>query len=157
MSSSVCQLINILAYLSPAILFSLFPHTSSYTTSSSPSLLSSLHFPSPLHCFFLLSLQFIPLWRGPVMSAPSSDKRSLSLTLFYRARGSRKRRPGTLLCSTADRSLSGGQGIGGDLVWMFLWSFGGRWEEACWPGLRGSGGATSKERGPLETEWCGEA
>lgn len=35
----------------------------------------------------------------------------------------------------------------GGLVWMSLLSFRG-WEEAQWPGLRGGGGATSKEPAP---------
>lgn len=60
------------------------PLSPSQTTSSS----SFLHFPSPLHSPSLSSVY--PLWRGPVMSAPSSDKPSPSLPLFCRTRGSRK-------------------------------------------------------------------
>lgn len=57
-----------------------------------------------------------PLWRGPVMSAPTSDEPSPSLHCFYRTKGSRKRRPWTLLC-TADRSLSGGQVRSTEGIW----------------------------------------
>lgn len=65
--------------------------------------------PFPFHStLFSPSVSSVyPLWRGPVMSAPSSDKSSPSRAFFYRTKGSRKRRPWPLLC-TADRSLSGG-------------------------------------------------
>lgn len=86
LSMSADQYIGL--YPCPAILFSLFPLI--------PRPLA-LH---PLHscCFPSLSPVYPP-WRGPVMSAPSSDKPSLSRRLFSTAtRGSRKGGP-ALFCS----------------------------------------------------------
>lgn len=73
-------------YLSPAILFSLFPCTPPPLASLGVVFVVPLIlFPSPLHpC--LSSVH--PLWRGPVMSAPS-----LSLHLPCRTRGSRRGGP----------------------------------------------------------------
>lgn len=115
-------------YLSPAILFSLFPCTPPPLASLGVVfVLSLILFPSPLHpC--LSSVH--PLWRGPVMSAPSSDKTSLSLRLFCRTRGSR--RGGPALRSAVQQTGASRVGRSG--------------------AQRGRGGATSKERGPSEPE-----
>ncbi len=127
-----------------------------WTTSSSSSLSSFLHFPFPSPSSTLSSVY--PLWRGPVMSAPS-DKPSLSLPLFCTTRGSRK--GGLALCSAVQQT--GASQAGRSEAQRGIWcgclsgASGGAWEDTRWPGLRGSGGATSKVPGPLEPEWCGEA
>ncbi|TNN87782.1 hypothetical protein EYF80_002129 [Liparis tanakae] len=63
-----------------------------------------------VRCWFSINQHLIthdgfvyPLWRGPVMSAPSSDKPSPSLPTFFRTRGSRK--GGPTLCPAVQEPL----------------------------------------------------
>lgn len=109
MSSSVCQQINISASIHAPPFCS--PRFHSFLV------LSPLH-PLRSCCFPSLSSVYPP-WRGPVMSAPSSDKPSLSRRLFfYSNKRLQERRPGSLLlCCAADRSLSGGWVSGTEEIW----------------------------------------
>lgn len=102
MSSSACQQINLLAlhppFCSPCF-YALLSSSLSFLDDVIlvlPLILSLFPFPSP-------SVSSVyPLWRGPVLSAPTPDKPSLSLSLFYRTRGSRKGSPA--LCSAVQQT-----------------------------------------------------
>lgn len=100
-------------------------------------------------------LESVPPWRRPVMSSSSSDKPSLSLTRFYSASGSRKRRPGssTMLCSRQEpRRQRGQQHREGRQCGCFSGASGGM--KGCLLTKTERQWLCKKHR-PLEEEWCG--